>query len=209
MVNEEYEPDPTEQDILNVMKEECRANPYLLRDRTGHDKGTINTALTRLTSAGWLRKVTRGLYEFVDDPREQGAGREQESARLSGEREGGVEAALQEVEFPDTKDRGDCVAAVESAYVHLLDAGSATMSEITIAVMPEHPVGYNAEADVAKINDPDQRNRSTWWRKIIKPGLEALPDVESPPKGRSDWSYVGRDDEGAGSSGVYDPAGEF
>jgi len=51
------------------MREEWRANPYLIRQQTGHEKGAVNTALSQLTSAGWVRKVTRGLYEFVDDPR--------------------------------------------------------------------------------------------------------------------------------------------
>ena len=69
MVNEDNSLSNTEEDVLVVMREEGRANPYLIRQRTGHDKGAVNTALSRLTSAGWVRKVTRGLYEFVDDPR--------------------------------------------------------------------------------------------------------------------------------------------
>lgn len=77
MVNDDFEPRDDEEAVLAVLAEEYRANPLLIRERTGLDKGTINTALTRLTSAGWVRKVTRGLYEFVDDPRESAhAGRE-------------------------------------------------------------------------------------------------------------------------------------
>jgi len=70
MVNENYEPTEPENDVLGVLREEGRANPYLLREKTDHGKGTINTALSNLTAAGWVKKVTRGLYEFVDDPRE-------------------------------------------------------------------------------------------------------------------------------------------
>jgi hypothetical protein len=51
------------------MSEEIRANPYLIRERTGFSKGEVNTAFSNLTSAGWVTKVTRGLYEFVEDPR--------------------------------------------------------------------------------------------------------------------------------------------
>lgn len=69
MVNPEFEPTDEEEAVLDVMREEWRANPYLIRERADLGKGTVNTALTRLTSAGWVRKVTRGLYEFVDDPR--------------------------------------------------------------------------------------------------------------------------------------------
>lgn len=67
-VNREY--DPTEQDekVLEVLKD-GRANPMLLREESGLEKQRVNDALTRLTSAGWVRKVTRGLYELVDDPR--------------------------------------------------------------------------------------------------------------------------------------------
>jgi predicted transcriptional regulator of viral defense system len=70
MVNEEYEPTDTEEQVLAVMREEWRANPYLIREETGLGKGTINTALSNLRAAGWIRRVTRGLYEFVDDPRD-------------------------------------------------------------------------------------------------------------------------------------------
>lgn len=70
MVNERFEPNDREEAVLSVLKVEHRANPYLVREQTDLGKGDINTALTRLTSAGWVRKVTRGLYEFVDDPRD-------------------------------------------------------------------------------------------------------------------------------------------
>lgn len=69
MGNEDYSPSDTEDDVLDVLRDEWKANPYLIREQTGHGKGAVNTALTRLTSAGWVRQVTRGLYEFVDDPR--------------------------------------------------------------------------------------------------------------------------------------------
>lgn len=72
MVNTEFEPNDDEEAILNVLKHDRETvNPMYIREHTDLDKGSINTALTRLTSAGWVRKVTRGLYEFVDDPREE------------------------------------------------------------------------------------------------------------------------------------------
>jgi len=74
MVNEEFEPNDKEEDVLDVLSDEYRANPYLIREQTGLGKGDVNTALTRLTSAGWVRKITRGLYEFVDDPRDHAGG---------------------------------------------------------------------------------------------------------------------------------------
>lgn len=108
---------------------------------------------------------------------------------------GALEDALSGVEFPATKDREECVEAVRAAYEYLQANGKATMSEFVTEVMPGHPAGYDAESDVEKINDPDQRNRSTWWRKVVKPGLKALSDVESPPSGGSDWTYTGETNE--------------
>jgi len=102
---------------------------------------------------------------------------------------------ISDVEFPSTKDRAECIEAVRAAYEHLQANGRATMSEFVTEVMPEHPAGYDAESDVEKINDPDQRNRSTWWRNVVKPGLNALSDVQSPPQGGSDWKYTGETDE--------------
>jgi hypothetical protein len=104
----------------------------------------------------------------------------------------GLDDALSGVEFPATKDRKECVEAVRAAHEYLQANGKATMSAFVTEVMPGHPVGYDAESDVEKINNPDQRNRSTWWRKVVKPGLKALSGVESPPRGGSDWTYTGK-----------------
>ena len=77
MVNENY--DPTEKDnlVLNALKDGRgedkpwgRANPRWLIDETGLDKGNVEFCLRNLTSAGWVTRVARGLYELVDDPRE-------------------------------------------------------------------------------------------------------------------------------------------
>jgi DNA-binding IclR family transcriptional regulator len=77
MVNEDYEPGDNEAAILDVLTEGRdesepwgRANPLYLRERTGLNKQQVNYALNQLTAAGWIRKVTDGLYEFVADPRE-------------------------------------------------------------------------------------------------------------------------------------------
>jgi len=69
-VNREYEPTEHDEKVIRVLKD-GRANPMLLREETGLEKQRVNDSLTRLTSAGWVRKVTRGLYELVDDPREE------------------------------------------------------------------------------------------------------------------------------------------
>lgn len=54
-------------DVLAVMRDEWRANPYLIREETGFEKGTVNTALVTLMRRGDVRQVTRGLYEYTGD----------------------------------------------------------------------------------------------------------------------------------------------
>jgi hypothetical protein len=77
MVNEQYEPTENDEAVLNAFKDGRergepwgRANPRWLIDETGLDKGNVEFSLRQLTSAGWLRRVARGCYEFVSDPRE-------------------------------------------------------------------------------------------------------------------------------------------
>lgn len=76
MTNEKYTPSENEEKILNVLKEGRdesrpwgRANPLFLREKTGLNKQQVNYALRQLIAAGWINKITEGLYEFVDDPR--------------------------------------------------------------------------------------------------------------------------------------------
>lgn len=94
-----------------------------------------------------------------------------------------------DVDFPAGRDRSDCEAAIYAARDYLRDHGSASMRELVVQVMPEHPVGY----DIPEIEDGDlvaDRYRGAWWRAVVKPGLQALPDVEAPVGGGK-WRYIG------------------
>ena len=78
MVNENYEPSEKDERVLEALKngrEEGRpwgrANPRWIIDQTDLDKGNVEFCLRNLTSAGWVQRVARGLYELVDDPREE------------------------------------------------------------------------------------------------------------------------------------------
>lgn len=97
-----------------------------------------------------------------------------------------VRNAVADVEFPTTRDRDECIAAIAAAYAYLRENERATMREIVAAVLPEHPIGY----DVPDLKE-GERYRGAWWRRVVKPGLEALEDVEKPPTGGSDWTYTG------------------
>lgn len=97
-------------------------------------------------------------------------------------------AHLKDTEFPAGKPREDCIEAVQAAFQYVEENEKATMREFVQEVMPKHPVGY----DVPDL-EPGERYRGAWWRRVVKPGLEALPDVERPPRGGSDWKYTGTD----------------
>ncbi|AFH21861.1 hypothetical protein OSG_eHP11_00070 [environmental Halophage eHP-11] len=56
--------DDRDNNVLTVLAD-GRANPYLIREETGLDKGDINTVLNRLARAGYVEQVTRGLYEIT------------------------------------------------------------------------------------------------------------------------------------------------
>jgi DNA-binding IclR family transcriptional regulator len=77
MVNEHYEPSDREEEILELLKEGRedggpwgRSNPAYLSEQLDERRQYINRSLQNLVAAGWLRKRGKGLYEFVEDPRE-------------------------------------------------------------------------------------------------------------------------------------------
>jgi hypothetical protein len=77
MVNEAYEPTEKDEQILDALRAGRdagdpwgRANPTWLVAETGLEKGNVEYSLRNLRSAGWIERVAKGLYEFVEDPRE-------------------------------------------------------------------------------------------------------------------------------------------
>jgi hypothetical protein len=93
------------------------------------------------------------------------------------------------VEVPTAGDPAEASAAVFEARAFLREQGGASMKEIVANVMPDHPLGY----DVPELESGD-RYRGAWWRRVVKPGLEAVDDVEKPTGGRSEWRYTGESD---------------
>ncbi|QSG04072.1 type IV toxin-antitoxin system AbiEi family antitoxin domain-containing protein [Natranaeroarchaeum sulfidigenes] len=77
MVNESYEPSPAEEEIMDLLQEGRNAGepwgyttPAHVREHIGIEEGNESFHLRQLTSAGWIEKVSRGFYRFVEDPRE-------------------------------------------------------------------------------------------------------------------------------------------
>jgi predicted Rossmann fold nucleotide-binding protein DprA/Smf involved in DNA uptake len=69
MVNEDYTPSKKEERILDLLQQ-GRVTPKLVKDETGLNDQQVNYALNQLMAAGWVQRVTTGLYELVEDPRE-------------------------------------------------------------------------------------------------------------------------------------------
>lgn len=55
--------------VLDVLKE-GRANPKWIKEKTGLNDQQVNYALNQLIAAGWVEKLTKGLYELRGDPRD-------------------------------------------------------------------------------------------------------------------------------------------
>lgn len=63
----DYEPDDRERAVLDVFREEGRANPMRVRDVTDLRKQYVNDALNQLQKLGVVQKLNRGLYEYVPE----------------------------------------------------------------------------------------------------------------------------------------------
>jgi len=63
----DYDPDEQEQQVLDVLRREGRANPYLIREETGLRKQYVSRALTGLRKAGVVEKREPGLYDHVPE----------------------------------------------------------------------------------------------------------------------------------------------
>jgi hypothetical protein len=93
-----------------------------------------------------------------------------------------IDRHLDDVEFPATVDRADAIDAIGAAREYLHEHGKATMRDFVTGVMPRYPLDY----EVPEL-EPGDRYRGAWWRKVVKPGLESLPDVDAPSDGRRTW----------------------
>jgi hypothetical protein len=80
--------------------------------------------------------------------------------------------------IPDEKAREAITAAVE--FIQTNDGAS--MREIVVEVMPEHPLGY----EVPEL-EQGERYRGSWYRKVVKPGLEEHPEIRAPKQHESLW----------------------
>jgi predicted CopG family antitoxin len=100
---------------------------------------------------------------------------------------------LTSIELPGSVDRESAVRAIHAARDHLRREGEATKQDLIVSLMPDHPLGYDVDEALSKL-DVGERYRGAWWRRVVKPGLKALPEVEKPVQGGSRWRYIGDND---------------
>lgn len=93
-----------------------------------------------------------------------------------------IDLGIDQVDFPEGRDWRDCADAVYVARDYIHEHDGAAMRELVENVMPEYSLGY----DVPDL-EPGERYRGGWWRSVVKPGLKALPDVQAPAPGGSEW----------------------
>lgn len=98
---------------------------------------------------------------------------------------------LATVEFPNTVDREAGEAAIEAAVAYIEEHGEATKKDLVQAVMPEHSLGYDTEKAIDQVETPGERFRGAWWRRVVKPGLDAHSDVAKPGPQAAEWRYTG------------------
>jgi hypothetical protein len=188
------------EDVLEVFgAREDRAEPLIaseIADTLGCSRKTAYNKLRALEESGDLTSKKVGGRSRVywvpirenGDPPLSGKQHDPMSNGATSVSEVGSDP-LDEIEFPAGRDRGDCEAAIYAARDSLRDDGPASMRELVAQIMPAHPVGY----EIPEIEDGEllkDRYRGAWWRAVVKPGLQALPTIESPVGGGK-WRYTG------------------
>lgn len=182
-------------DVLEIFEaREDRAEPLTaseIADDLSCARKTAYNKLQTLKEDGTLTSKKVGgrsrvywvpIREHIRDPRDCDTAEDFSSL-------GDESDPLGDVEFPAGRDQSDCEAAVYAARNYLRDNGPASMREIVAEVMPAHSLGY----DVPEIDNGElvaDRYRGAWWRKVVKPGLQALPDVDAPAGGGK-WHSTG------------------
>jgi hypothetical protein len=156
--------------------------------KTSH--GSCEERVSILTRA--LAEVDRRLASVerregsVD---EKGAQRPSDDGRAHESTAAGSRSALDGVDLPGTVDRDAAHEAILAAREFLRTVESAQMGEIVAQVMPDHPLGYDVEGALAKIEGDGGRYKGSWWRRVVKPGLDSFDDIEKPAGGRTHWRY--------------------
>jgi len=93
--------------------------------------------------------------------------------------------------MPQKIDEDEAREAIAAVIAMIRKEGSASQLEITKTIMPDWPLTYDVDDALDRLRDPDQRNRTTWWRNAIQPALKAHPAIEKPDSSGQRWEWVG------------------
>jgi DNA-binding transcriptional ArsR family regulator len=174
----------TEVAILEMLAD-GRCTPAFIADEIDRSQEYVRERLGELRRLGLVESPYRGLYELA-------AGQEHDTDTRDRGRETtpAPEADADpyaDLEFPQGVAREPAIGAIEAAVAYLRAEGGASMRELVREVMPEHDLGY----EVPELAS-GERYRGSWWRKVVKPGLEATDAVAKPKPGGSEWRWVGK-----------------
>jgi len=86
---------------------------------------------------------------------------------------------------PDRFASSDVRDAIEAAISLVSEQNGASMREIVTTVGQEHPLDYDPPESL----EPGERYRSAYWRKVLRPALEASDQIRNPKPHESEW-YV-------------------
>lgn len=64
VANEQFDPSENQATVLGVFEDVYQTSPGQIRERTGIKKQRINDILNDLANAGWVTKVSHGLYRL-------------------------------------------------------------------------------------------------------------------------------------------------
>jgi len=112
--------------------------------------------------------IERGLDDMEGDGCET-TGHGRDAAKPSPEPTG--DEVVLGSDLPSHIEPDDAREAIRAALSQI--DGGASKDEIVRTVMPEHALGYDVNAALAKLDTTGDRYRGAWWRRVIKPGLEA------------------------------------
>lgn len=203
-----------------AMLAEGRCTPRYLAGELGQGQPYISQRLKRLREHGHIKRVDRGLYELVDDPRDaDGDESATDAAQAGADDSGGEETVTPPVDADTDRealaqldtDRRDYVR--QQARRHLGETystwGEERVEDGAAAVVAAYEylreegsasmrefvnqvaVEHPAGYDIEPVPE-GERFRGAWWRKVVEPVLESLEDVEKP-SGGGKWRYTGEE----------------
>lgn len=174
-----YQLNETDELIIEFFEETGgRVSPSWIAEEIGASRPYVSQRLKRLQEHGHVESPYRGLWEMIDNP-------------LNNDRQPNTAATENPVtdehidqlrnEIPGGDSQTHRIKMILEMYNRLRELGSASKDDLLEVVNPEQ-IGYKDDNSV--------------WSNIVKgrDTLRALPGVETPPTGRSQWRYTGAED---------------